>query len=546
MDNEKNIEFDKHDEWLKKIKKASGIEDKEIKKEEKTPEEKKKEKNRKIANILIFLGVLVLAIAPRLYFLFFVSGTQNAGVGWYGDTYHHWQIAYFTQEIGLSHGFLRLWDLKGMEFFWGVGHPIALMSIMKLTGSIDILNARLLSLFAGSASIAILFLFVRKKWGLNVALATALLGALNPVSIFNDASGMVEPLGMLFLFLAIYLWPKKALLAGTMFAIASTIRAEFWLFSIGLILAILIFSKQKIDKKLAVLLSYLLLTIIYMKYLVTYTGNLIYPIWWNFLGNAKGEWQADIPLTSAQVAVQPIWIGMFILSLIAILFIFWKKPKGILLHLLGFGSFLFLGFFVGFTAYMKSYVHYFWVVRIFSLPYLYLGFFVSFIFLVVISKKIRLFRIIGWIFILAVLVISQYAWTIIWKYYEPTNLNWDKEVKIAKEIKTIYKGGTILMHEGDPVLTYALVKYAGIKAENIQGQMYDPFQYSPFIDYSEPFEEWSEDREIIINWIKRDNIKLLIFQNGRKRYLDLVEREPRIFKFVKDEEFEYKIYEVRI
>ena len=75
------------------------------------------------------VAILAVAAVPRLWYLFAVSDPENAGDGMYGDVYHHWQIAYLTREIGLSHG-PRLWDLKGLEYFWGLLHPL-LMSLMN-------------------------------------------------------------------------------------------------------------------------------------------------------------------------------------------------------------------------------------------------------------------------------------------------------------------------------------------------------------------------------------------------------------------------------
>ncbi|KKQ95470.1 MAG: hypothetical protein A3C27_02500 [Candidatus Levybacteria bacterium RIFCSPHIGHO2_02_FULL_39_36] len=538
-----------YSEWFQKIKEISDSSAKTTESQKETPDSGEKQKVEKSKlDYFFIITILLLALIPRLYFLFFVSGTQNAGVGWYGDTYHHWQIAYFTKEIGFSHGFLRLWDLKGMEYFWGLAHPLTLSVLMMLTGINDIVLTRLLSLVTGSLSVLFLYLLGKKYWNRQAGVAAAVLGALNPVSIFNDASGMVEPFGMLFLFMALYLWPKKAFLVGVLLVIASMARAEFWLFSLGIIFSILVFTKEHIDKKVFSLISYTILILVYMKYLLNQTGNAFYPIWWNFLGNAAGEWQADIPLTPTQVAVQPIWIGMFIISLIGILYILWKRPPSILVHLLGLGSFLFLGFFVGLTEYIKSYVHYFWVVRIFSLPYLYLALLIAIIFFSFIPKFIPIFGKlrIGWAFVIGIVIATQLSWLVIFSYFEPTKANWDKEVKLAKEIKQIYKGGTVLIHEGDPVMTYALIKYTGLKGKNIEGQMYDPFQYKPFTDRPELFSKWNKDRKLILNWLKKDNIKLLIFHSQRERYLELVKREPGIFKFVKDGEFGLKIYEVKL
>jgi hypothetical protein len=498
--------------------------------------------------ILLPIFIFLLTVLPRLYFLFLVGDPQNAGVGWYGDTYHHWQIAYLTKEIGLSQGFLRLWDLKGMEYFWGPLHPLISAALMGLTGSVDIIIVRLLSIVTGSLSVVFLYLLSKRYWGEKVAWASVIFGVLNPVSIFNDASGMQEPFGMVFLFAGIYFWLKKPWLFGLLLALASMARAEFWLFALGLVIAMILFTKGKSHNKSLAAVSYVSVTAIYMKYLLDHTGNAIYPIWWNFLGNAVGKWQADIPLTLVQEMVRPVWIAMFVISLIGIVYVVWKKPKGILLHLLGLGNFLFLGAFVGLTAYIKSYLNYFWVVRIFSLPYLYLGVLIGIILFVAIPKAIPIFGKlkIGWIFVLIVLLSSQLSWKIIWSYYQPTEKSWVGEVELAKQVDSAYKGGTVLIHEGDPVMTYVLVKYAGIKGKNIQGQMYDPFQYEPFTAYQDLFTKWKDDRVIIVDWLKKNDIKLLIFNDQRERYQLLVQKEPNIFKYIGDLPFGLKMYEVNI
>src|SRR4029077_1717400 len=138
------------------------------------------------------LGLLVIALAARLVYLFAVSNPENAGDGLYTDVYQHWQIAYLTKEIGLSHG-LRLWDLKGVEYFWGTLHPIVLVILFFVTGSTDIVVARIQTLAFGSLSVVLIFQLCRRYWNLSVAIAATAFAAIAPTSVFNDASGMLEP-----------------------------------------------------------------------------------------------------------------------------------------------------------------------------------------------------------------------------------------------------------------------------------------------------------------------------------------------------------------
>ncbi|TMD18749.1 MAG: hypothetical protein E6I98_10320, partial [Chloroflexi bacterium] len=78
-------------------------------------------------------SVAAAALIPRLVYLFFVADPENAGDG-FTDAYHHWQIAYLTKEIGLTHG-PRLWDLRGWEYYWGLLHPALMSAVFFLTGS---------------------------------------------------------------------------------------------------------------------------------------------------------------------------------------------------------------------------------------------------------------------------------------------------------------------------------------------------------------------------------------------------------------------------
>src|SRR4029077_13891522 len=95
-------------------------------------------------------AIVALAALPRIFYLFVVSDPENPGLGRYDDVWHHWQIAYLTKEIGLAgpHG-PRLWDLKGLDYFWGVLHPLLMVAIFTISGSIDIVLVRLVSLTFG-------------------------------------------------------------------------------------------------------------------------------------------------------------------------------------------------------------------------------------------------------------------------------------------------------------------------------------------------------------------------------------------------------------
>ena len=157
------------------------------------------------------VAVAAGAALPRLLYLFVFTDPENPGLGAYNDVWHHWQIAYLNKEIGLSApGGPRLWDLKGLEYFWGVLHPLLMVVVFDLTGSIDIVLTRLVSLVFGVAVVVLLFHICRRFWGIQVAIGTAVVVSLLPTSVMNDASGMLEPIGVALCLLGVWAWPRRS------------------------------------------------------------------------------------------------------------------------------------------------------------------------------------------------------------------------------------------------------------------------------------------------------------------------------------------------
>ena len=478
--------------------------------------------------IALALGIFLLALLPRLYVLFFVTDPQNAGLGWYGDTYHHWQVAYLSKEIGFSQGFLRLWDFKGMEFFWGLLHPLVLATLFTITGSVDIVIPRLVSIVFASASIAVLFFLLRRYFNKHVALAGVLLAALNPIAVFNDTVGMQEPLGLLLLFSGFIFLPRRSGLTGLLWAAAGMVRAEYWIFGAGLVVVGVITDKENY-RKLALGLGYAVPIIAYMKYMLDYTGNAIYPIYWNFMAGTVGKWMEERPLTAEQVQVQFVARIVFVVTVMIVLRILWKRPRYSLLLLLGLGNILMLSTILGFGAYIRGYVTRVIYDRLMVVPYMYLGiFFALIIFYVVLQrdKNRRIWLASGWMVILLALGASQLVWQPIMRTYDTGRGIWSFEKMLANDIASNYEGGTILFPEDRPYLTYLLVRDHAISGRNLQGQMYDPFAY---FEDDDPFAVWEESRQAIERWLVDDDISLLVFYRGKNTYEEMIRQEPSWF-----------------
>src|SRR3989344_7637477 len=134
-------------------------------------EEKEEKHFKKRPQTLLILFVFLLALIPRLIVLFGYSDPENAGPGWYGDVYHHWQIAYLSKEVGFKEGFLRLWDFKGLEYYWGLLHPLVLIIGFALSGSTSIVVPRMISEIFGSLSITLIFLIINRHFNILSAFA---------------------------------------------------------------------------------------------------------------------------------------------------------------------------------------------------------------------------------------------------------------------------------------------------------------------------------------------------------------------------------------
>lgn len=161
------------------------------------------------------VALAVAAAVPRLLYLFVFSDPENPGIRRYDDVWHHWQIAYLTKEIGLSvPGGPRLWDLKGLDYFWGVLHPLLMVIVFDLTGSIDIVLNRLVTVAFGVLVVVLLFHICRRYWGTHVAIGAGLIAILLPTSVMNDASGMLEPMGVALVLVGLWAWPRRGILGG--------------------------------------------------------------------------------------------------------------------------------------------------------------------------------------------------------------------------------------------------------------------------------------------------------------------------------------------
>ena len=482
----------------------------------------------RLRDLVLPAGIFVLALLARLYVLFVLTDPQNAGLGWYGDVYHHWQVAYLSKEVGFTQGFLRLWDFKGLEFFWGLLHPLVLIGLFKITGSVDIVIPRLLSAFCGSLSVVLIVLLLKRHFNLGVAIAGGLLAGFNPIAVYSDSAGMQEPLGLALLLGGLLLLPRRPLLSGFLWALGGMVRAEYWVFGAGLLLAAIItrlFKKQT----LPLVIGWGVPSLLYMKYMLDHTGNPIYPVYWNFLAGTAGRWMQDVVLNAEQLTVQLVARIVLLAALVFAGWLLWKRPQSTLFLLLGLGNIIMIGIVLGLGKYINGYITRVLVDRLLAVPYGYIGLFLAIGALYVLPKHIPRTAglIAGWSSTLLVFGATQLAWAPLLAYYEPLRPIWDAEMELAEQVASYYRRGTIAIPEDRQALTYGLVRFHSIEGKDLEGQMYDPFSYIE----GDPFQDWDSNRQVVWRWLKDRNITLLVFYKGKALYEEMIRREPKWFSY---------------
>lgn len=477
-------------------------------------------------------AVAAVAAIPRLLYLFVFMDPENPGLGAYNDVWHHWQIAYLTKEIGLqAPGGPRLWDLKGLDYFWGVLHPLLMVAVFDVTGSIDIVLNRLVSLVFGVAVVVLVFHICRRYWGLQAAIGAALVASLPPTGIMNDASGMLEPLGVALCLFGIWAWQKPSgFWSGLAFGLATMARAEAWIFSLGMIIAACL--PQRARQRLPLVATFAAVMVIYMKVLLDQTGNAVYPLWWNFFANAAGRWE-HTAISPDQASVRPVLGVLLVVAIVGLGWSLWKRPASYMLLTFGFGYWVFVAGMLGFTSYLASWVWWMPITRVFAFPYVFAGALVAVVLLWWAPRRYgQRAAPVGWAALVAFILLAQLVWIPIAQVFGPTEANWQATLAASRQLgawynQSPYQGHSIAVPSDRPDVTYGLARYGGVEGKHLISEMYDPFAYLPG-GYR------YQDHQAVVNqllacWLDKTDTRLIAIPPGSQNYELMREYNPDWF-----------------
>ena len=418
-------------------------------------------------------AVAAVAVIPRLVYLFVFTDPQNAGHG-FTDAYHHWQIAYLTKEIGLTHG-LRLWDMRGWEYYWGLLHPALMDFLFFATGSPDIVLSRLLSLVFGSLSVVLIFLLCHRYWGRTVAVVASIFAALAPASVFNDVAGMVEPIAVALVLLGIWLTPRHGFWAGVSWALAAMARVEAWLFGAGLVVAWLL-GRNRVRPRWSLVVGWVLVMILYAKFLYDHTGNPIYPLALSFQFVAFGAFESGTGVQTGQEMLRLILAGGVLVSAAGLAWSLWKRPRSYLLLVYGFGYSAH-----SFATFLKVDD---WRERRFEFPMDFAAILVAVLLFKVLPEWRRSLEPLGWTIAAAGFLAVQIFWIPIQTSYSATEPGFQDQVRMGRTIAGVYnraeyRGGGLTVPGDAPTLVYTLVRDGGVPGAHLASEFYDPFYYLP-------------------------------------------------------------------
>ena len=475
------------------------------------------------------VALAVGAGIPRLLYLFVFSDPENPGA--YGDVWHHWQIAYLTKEIGLSApDGPRLWDLKGLDYIWGILHPLLMVAVFTVTGSIDIVLTRLVSLACGVLAVVLLFHLCRRYWNTQVAWGVTLFAIFLPTSVMNDASGMVEPLGVVLCLLGIWTWPRRGgLWSGLWWGVATMARAEAWLFGLGLVVASLL---RRPSRSVPLVVGFAAVVLVYMKVLLDQTGNPIYPLWWNFFATAVGDWQPST-ISAGQESVRPVLIAIVVLAAIGLAWSLWRRPSSYQLLTFGFGYWVFVAGMFGLTAYLSTWVWWLPVSRRFEFPVLFAALLVAVAALWWAPRRFgRLGAGAGWTVVGATLLGAQLLWLPIQNVFGPTEVTWQATLAESRQLGSWYNdppyaGHSLTVPPDRPDITYALARFGGVEGKHLVSEMYDPFAY--LLSGYAYADHQATVNTLLACWLTQTDTRLIAIPQGDPNYELMVQDNPSWF-----------------
>jgi len=236
---------------------------------------------RELVVILFFAALLA-----RLVYMVFLPVDPD------DDSYHHWQISYYTLKEGFARG--RMWDLKGMEYVWPPLPHLLGAFILFLTNTSSLNSIRIFNLMIGAATIFPVYRLSRRLHSPPAARYSSLLFAFFPLVVFVNVCWVHETLTTFLVALAADAFTienqtgKYDFAAGILLGLASITRYEAWVIA-ALFLVLHAVRKRSVTMLIPFVIGFSIVLLPYLWHTYNVTGDMLYGPKTQFFTFSVGE-----------------------------------------------------------------------------------------------------------------------------------------------------------------------------------------------------------------------------------------------------------------
>jgi hypothetical protein len=270
--------------------------------------------------LMIFIAALIARVVTWLII----------PIDWNWDSYHHWQISYFSLRIGFTQH--RLWDLNGCEYLWGMIPHLVQAILLGVLHTTSITPYRVLNVILGSFNAVLVFKVGSRFYSQSTGMFSGLIYSIFPVATVFDTLAMQDTIALTFLLASLFLIKEKPFWAGLSLSLAGQSRTELML--VGLIIIFGYVIKERINtNSLPYLIGSFLGLGVFSFYVFTQTGNPFYSFYWS-LRNVFGGW-----ITGNE---SKTFLNLMLTWIIQKLTVWPSKPTGIVILLIGLTTIIFI------------------------------------------------------------------------------------------------------------------------------------------------------------------------------------------------------------
>ena len=419
---------------------------------------------------------------------------------WNSDSYHHWQISYYTLKMGLNEG--RMWDLTGSEYYWGMIPHLINSFLLWLFRTSSIQVYRAFNVVMGAVNSVLVYKIAKRFYSVENARWSGAAFALFPVSVIFDSVAMQDTVALTLVLSSLLVMRERYFLSGLLLGLACHSRVEYTMISLLILSGFLLRERLFTDSQ-PYLFGWMIGWGAPTLHIYSQTGNPIYPLYWSLYSVFGGYTSSykGMPFTYTLFR----WLSSRV-------YMWTSSPSGLLIILAGAFGLLLIPWmakrkwkryqpqlYLASTMmvmtplvmpYFDSRRVYLLLMMRFFIPIAALGFPLLFHLISILNRDNRN-RGVTMKMRLGVIVCILLGYLLVPEYHALQGVV-DSEFDLADSAASRYEGGRIVCDR--PSLVYRFVHLHGVEPENILSNHYSPHYYGIY----EPrkYLDWIIDKDI--------------------------------------------------